>query len=228
MRLAPMTRTRRSWRPSARSRMVRPSMRAAKAASARQRRCAGRERGCDPGGRDLASDDALARIGLKPIDTRQLVRQALPDRQEQARDNVDRAVGELGHLGKLGLPSGGEGVAIGFDPVALGHHLQRKAVALHRPDQPHASFDFAVVEHEARRRDLHGRAAGALVDQQHGAWIGEAIQRLVQRHRAIALALGDDEQAGLRAGAGMGVDRAPIGDHEALGAERLQPDVIGP
>ena len=101
-------------------------------------------------------------------------------------------------------------------------------MALHRADQPHASLDLAIVEHEARRRDLHGRTARALVDQQHGARIGEAIQRLVQRHRAIALALGDGEQAGLRAGAGMGVDRAPIGDDEALGAERLQPDVIGP
>ena len=45
----------------------------------RQCRCAGCERACHPGGRHLASDDALARIGLKPIDTRRLVRQALPD-----------------------------------------------------------------------------------------------------------------------------------------------------
>ena len=29
------------------------------------------------------------------------------------------------------------------------------------------------------------------------------------------------------AGAGMGVDRAPIGDDEALGAQCLQPDVVG-
>ena len=43
----------------------------------------------------------------------------------------------------------------------------------------------------------------------------------------IALALGDREQPGLGAGAGMGVDRAPVGDDKALGAERLQPDVIG-
>ena len=70
-----------------------------------------------------------------------------------------------------------------------------------------------------RERSLTSSAARAL---------GVAIQGLVQGHRAIALALGDDQQAGLRAGAGMGVDRAPIGDHEALGAERLQPDVIGP
>ena len=80
-------------------------------------------------------------------------------------------------------------VAVGFDPVALRHHLQRKAVVLHRPDQPHAPFDLAVVEHQARRRDLHGGTAGALVDQQRGARIGETIQGLVQRHGTIALAL---------------------------------------
>ena len=67
----------------------------------------------------------------------------------------------------------------------------------------------------------------ALTDQQHGAWIGEAIQDFVHRHWAIALTLGDGEQAGHRAGVGMGVDRAPIGDDEALGPERLQPDVVG-
>ena len=60
-------------------------------------------------------------------------------------------------------------------------------MVLHRPDQPHAAFDLAIVEHEARRGDLHGGAARALVDQQHGAAIGEMVQRLVERHRAIAL-----------------------------------------
>ena len=31
----------------------------------------------------------------------------------------------------------------------------------------------------------------------------------------------------LGAGAGMGVDRLPVGDDEALGRQRLQPDIIG-
>ena len=161
-----MTRTRRSWRPSARSRTVRPSISAAKAASGVSVGALGRQRIRDPGGRDLAADDALAGIGLKPIDARRLVRQPLPDRQEQAGDDMDRAVGELGHLGELGLPGGGEAFAVGFRPVAFRHHLQRKAVMLHRPDQPHAPLDLAVIEHETRRRHLHGGAARALVDQQ--------------------------------------------------------------
>ena len=103
-----MTRTRRSWRPSARSRMVRPSISAAKAPSGVSVGAPAASAVRDPGGRDLAADDAFAGIGLKPIDARRLVRQALPDRQEQAGDDMDRAVGELGHLGELGLPGGGE------------------------------------------------------------------------------------------------------------------------
>ena len=132
----------------------------------RQRRCAASQRIRHPGRRDLAADDALAGIGLKPIDAGQLVRQPLPDRQEQARHDMDRALGELGHLAELGLPGRGEAFAVGFRPMAFGHHLQRKAVMLHRPDQPHPPLDLAVIEHEARRRHLNGGPAGALVDQQ--------------------------------------------------------------
>ena len=79
---------------------------------------------------------------------------------------MDRAVGELGHFGELGLPGRGEAFAVGFHPMAFRHHLQRKAVMLHRPDQPHAPLDLAVIEHETWRRHLNGGPAGALVDQQ--------------------------------------------------------------
>ena len=43
---------------------------------------------------------------------------------------LDRAVGELRHLGKLCSPSGGEGLAVGLDPMALRHHLQRDIVLM--------------------------------------------------------------------------------------------------
>ena len=41
----------------------------------------------DPGGRDFAADDALAGVGLQPIDAGRLVREPLPDRQKQACDH---------------------------------------------------------------------------------------------------------------------------------------------
>jgi hypothetical protein len=37
---------------------------------------------------------------------------------------------------------------------------------LHRPDQPDAAFDLAIVEHDRGGGDLHGGAAGPFVDQQ--------------------------------------------------------------
>ena len=97
----------------------------------------------------------------------------------------------------------------------------------HRPDQADAAFDLAIVEHQAAGRNLHGGAARLAVDQKNGAGIGEMLQRLIERDRPIALALGDGQQARLRRGAGMGVDRLPVGDDEALGRQRLQPDIIG-
>ena len=102
---------------------------------------------------------------------------------------MDGAVGELRHLGQLGGPCRGEGRAIGLQPMGLVHHLDGDVVRLHRPDQPDAAFDLAIVEHEAGGRDLHGGAARALVDQQPRARIVEMVERLVQRHRAVALAL---------------------------------------
>ena len=176
--------------------MVLPSSSAAKACIGRQRRGAGRGRARDPGRRDLAADDALAVVGLEPIDARRFIRQALPDRQQQTGDDVDLAVGELRHVGELGLPGAREGLAVGLAPMGLRHHRQRDDRVLHRPDQPDAAFDLAVVEHDAAGRHLHGGAARLRVDQQHGARIGEMVQRLVERDRPVALALRDGEQPG--------------------------------
>ena len=78
---------------------------------------------------------------------------------------------------------------------------------LHRADQPDAPFDLAVIEHEARRRDLHGGPAGALVDQQDGAMIGKTTESVIQAHRTIALALGDREKPGFGAGRRMNINR---------------------
>jgi hypothetical protein len=63
---------------------------------------------------------------------------------------MQRAVGELRHLGQFGLPGRGEGATVGLDPMGLAHHAQRwRNVLLHRPDQPHAAFDLAIIEHDA-------------------------------------------------------------------------------
>ena len=207
---------------------MRPSISAAKAASGVSVGASGRERVRDPGGRDPAADDALAVIGLKPIDARRLVRQALPDRQQQAGDDMDRAFGELRHFGKLGAARRRRSVSRSASTQWLSAIIfSGRLWLLHRPDQPHAPLDLAVVEHQARRRDLHGGAARALVDQQHGATIGETIRapRRASPDGCARAAVMVSSRVSAPV-AGMGVDRAPVGDDEALGAERLQPDVV--
>ena len=222
-----MTRTRRSWRPSARSRTVRPSVSAAKAASgASVGRAGGKDIG-DPCGGDLATDNALACVGLQTIDPRRLVRQPLPDRQQQARDDVDRALGEFGNARKLRLPGGGKAFSVGFEPMAFRHHPQGNAVLLHRADQPHSAFNLTVVEHEARRRNLHRGPVGALVDQQDGTLIRKTAEGVIQGHWMISLTLDNREEPRFGAGRRMNINCPPISDDKALGAQRFQPDVIG-
>ena len=140
---------------------------------------------------------------------------------------MDLAVGELRNLGDFGLPGAGEGVAVGFPPMGLRHHCQRYGRMLHRADQANPAFDLAIVEHQTSGRNLHGGAARLAVDQKNRAGIGETLQRLIERDRTVALALDDREQPGLGGGAGMGVDRLPVGDDKTLGRQRLQSNIIG-
>ena len=66
---------------------------------------------------------------------------------------------------------------------------------LHRPDQPDAALDLAIVEHDAGARNLHGGAARLRsLTSSFPRPIGQQAERLVERHRAIALALRDRQQ----------------------------------
>src|SRR6185312_11766141 len=102
-----MTRTRWSCKPSARSRTVRPSISAAKAASGVMVVAPVSEAFAAQTA-ETAANDAFACVGLEPIDARRLVRQALPNWEQQAGDDVDRAVGELGNLRHFASPGRGE------------------------------------------------------------------------------------------------------------------------
>ena len=164
----------------------------------------------DPGRRDQATDDALAIVGLQPVDAHGLVRQPLPDRQQQAGDDVELAVGELRHCGDLGLPGAGEVGPIGFLPMRVRQIAERNRRTLHRPEQADAPFDRAVIEHQARRRHLHGGASGLTVDEKPGTRIVGTLERLVERQWAIAIAAGDGEHSRLGAALRMDVERAPI------------------
>ncbi len=132
-------------------------------------------------------------VGLKPIDAHGVVRQPLPDRQQQAGDDVQVAVGELRHRGDLGLPGAGEVRPVHLLPMGLRDNRERDRGTLHRAEQADAPFDLAVVEHQARRRHLHGGASGLAVDQKLGAGIIRPFERLGEGERPVAVAAGDGE-----------------------------------
>ena len=139
---------------------------------------------------------------------------------------MDRAFRELRHLGKLRQPGRGKTFAIRFKPMALHHHIQGNLVLLHRPDQADAALDLAVVEHDARGRNLHCGPSRPLVDQQD-SMIGKTSKSVIQTNRMVALALRDAEQPCLGACARMDIDRPPAANDKAFGTERFQPEVVG-
>ena len=59
----------------------------------------------------------------------------------------------------IGIPCRSEGDLLRLHPMGLVHHLDGDVVRLHRPDQPRAPFDLAIVEHDGSGRDLDGGAA---------------------------------------------------------------------
>ena len=101
-----------------------------------------------------------------PIDAGVALRQATPDRQKQAGDQVEGQCQELGNVGDFLLPGGSEFRFIGLLPMARREILDADRVALHRADKPKAPLHAAVVEHQAGCRYTHRRAVRAFIDQQ--------------------------------------------------------------
>ncbi len=130
-------------------------------------------------------------VGLQAIDPHRLVRQALPDRQQQPRDDVEIAVGKGRNLDEFPLPGFGEGDAIGPFPVRLVQRRQATCAVrsigrsrrTRRSTSPSSSMTLGAG-------NLHGRTAGLGVHQQDRTRLIRTIQRLGERERPIALRAG--------------------------------------
>ena len=81
-------------------------------------------------GRDEPADDALALVGLEAVDAHVARRQPVPDRQQQAGDDVELAVGEFRHLRAFGLPQRRE-LALRW-PRASASGRNRRAISVSR------------------------------------------------------------------------------------------------
>ena len=156
-----------------------------------------------------------------------LVGQPLPDRKQQAGNDVHVAFAMGWHFGEFPIPGAREGVAVGLLPVRLRQRVETDGRALHRPQQAHAALDRAVVEHQAGCRHLHRGAARLRIDEQAGAGFLGALQGFIEREGLVAVTAADGEHLALRAAAGMGVERATIGDDKAFGSDGLDAAVIG-
>ena len=156
------------------------------------------------------------------------MRQPLPDRQQEAGDDVQRAVGEFRQRRELRFPSLGELGPVGFAPLRLRQIGDGNRGTLHRAEQADAALDRAVIHHQPRRRNLHRGPPGLCVDQQLGArLILRPLQRLGQGERPVALAAQDAEHLRFGAALRMRVDRLAAGDGEALGRDGLDAEIIG-
>jgi hypothetical protein len=81
-------------------------------------------------GRDEATDHACAVVGFEAVDTHIVSRQPIPDRQQQASDDVKAAFGEFRDLGAFGVSQGREFIARRLAPVRMlevvdGDHFAR-------------------------------------------------------------------------------------------------------
>ena len=176
IRFTPITRTRRSCMSPTRQRTIAPWFSAAKASPTGSVAGALVDRGGDPGRRDFSGDDALAGIGLDAIDAARFPWQSFPDRQQQARNDMERRLDEFREIGDLLSPGPRESLSIRFTPMRLAHPASRKSRALHRAHQSHALFDIAVVGHHAERGNLHRRATGLGVDEEKRARIARGAR----------------------------------------------------
>jgi hypothetical protein len=177
-------------------------------------------------GHDQAANDAFAVVGLKPVDAHIVGRQLVPDRQQEAGDDVKGAFGEFRNAGAFRFPKRGKFLGRRAAPVRALELLEIENVARHRPDEADAGFDAAVIVHQAGVRCLHGGALRLLVDDKARAGLPGERQSFIERQRTIAVLLQHAVAARFRAGFGMRVNGAPFGDPEAFGRQRLDPGVV--
>ena len=224
----PITLARRRLSPSCSSRIVRPSRTADQASAGAMLTPSALTACATQAGETKPADDAFAGIGLQAIDPHGLVRQPLPDRQQQSGDDVKIAVRESGNLGEFPLPGLGKGGTVGLVPSACAPAPPTdravrsigRSRRTRRSTSPSSSMTLGAGTCTAARPDC-------AFTSKSGPRVVRAVQCLREAERPIALAPADGEDLGLRTGLGMDIERTPIGHHQALGGQRLDADVVG-
>jgi hypothetical protein len=158
-------------------------------------------------GRNEAADHAFAVIGLEAVNAHVGGRQPVPDRQQEAGDDVKAAVGKFRDGGAFVLPERGKFFDGRLAPVGMLELFTGDRLARHRPDKARARDNAAVIVHETGRVDLYGGAVRLLVDEQ-AARRGAQSKRFGQGERLVAGLFQDAVAAGFGACGGVGAQRA--------------------
>jgi hypothetical protein len=113
-----------------------------------------------------AADDALALVGLQPIDSRRFIGKTAPDQKKRPRRPDGTYFLEFGNCGDLRPLDRMKLVRAHFLPMGALQHVDGIHIAIDRPQQSRARLNGAVVQHETRRSQFDRRAAGLLNDHE--------------------------------------------------------------
>ena len=199
-----------------------------KASAGRQRRALALDRLRDPGRRDQPADDALAVIGLEPVDPHDS-----SGSRFQIGSNRPVTMWRLlsvnsGTVATSASQARGEVRPVRLPPMRLRHARDRRSRRrsigrsrrTRRSTSPSSSIRLGAGTCTAARPDW------ALTSSFARGIVGP-FQRLGERQRLVAVAARDGEHLRLGAGLRMDVDRAAIGDDQALGRQRLDAEIVG-
>lgn len=150
-----------------------------------------------------------------------IVGQAIPDRQEQARDQIERAgAGLVPHLLYLGLPQRRKFLLAGLFPHRFEQQVLPHPLGTGRPNQLVAANDLAIVVGERIGAAPDRGPAGLPIDD----WarvIAQDPQRAIERERLIALLRFEAQDLGFCAACLIAPDHGAIKDRDAFGIDAL-------
>ena len=166
---------------------------------------------------EQASDDALAVVGLEPVDLAGRARQMFPDGQQAGRSRDGcRSNGWAGFPPSSLSHAAVNSSSVATLPMACCEPCLGNGVARKRPDQAHAFFDAAVLERQARGGRGKRGAAGLRIDEERRAGGFRKRQNRVEVERLVLVLAPDGEQRGLGAGALMGVQQGAVRDRRGF------------
>ena len=189
----------------------------------------GAAHGAYAAGVESAPDHCLARIGGEPAHPHVLGPQPVPDRKEKPGDEPEARFGMGRQRGDLLLPEDAPFGLVRLAPVRGLEFGPRHALPGGGPLEAHPLLHAPVVEQHRGRGQEGGRPFRAGVDdERRRAGLPGHIECGIGRHGHEPVASEDLDEAGRRAGIGVGVEGLAAGGSERVRSQGLDADLIRP